>query len=347
MDKRIIGLDIVRSFALVLVVAIHGITLSNLVGSTFGTFLWIPTLFLRTICLACVPLFIILTGYLNKDKVLNKEYFSSLIGVLVPFYIIAFLCETLKVAVGDTTSILKAILHIFDFSANGYAWYIEMYIGLFIMIPFLNMFYKMLGGIKAKLAATAVIIIVTMLPSAFSSLGLSSFRLSVFPDYWDAMYPIGYYFLGMLVADIKPHIKKAYNIIALLIWALLMTAVCFILSHFSGEYAWWFANGFGCIYNAVTAMLIFMLFYNFEFKDGRLSSVISMVSLCSMEAYLFSYITDKMLYNYLDLPMPVMTFLSLLLALICAYFKKKNTNPVVKLLKVKYIAIVSDKTKEH
>ncbi|MBQ2753240.1 MAG: acyltransferase family protein, partial [Firmicutes bacterium] len=240
----------------------------------------------------------------------------------------------------------KALLHIFDFSANGYAWYIEMYIGLFIMIPFLNMFYKMLGGIRNKIIATSAIVVVTMLPAAFSSLGLSSFRLSFLPDYWEAMYPVGYYFLGMLVADIKPQIKKVYNIIALVIWAALLTAVCFILSHLSGQYAWWFANGFGCIYNAVTAMLIFILFYDIDFKEGRLSSIISMVSLCSMEAYLFSYITDKLLYNFLDLPMPLMTFLSLVMALICAYVLKKFTNPVVKILKEKYILLVTKKIKE-
>ena len=83
-----------------------------------------------------------------------------------------------------------------------------------------------------------------------------------------------------------------------------------------------------------------------DFKEGRLSAIISMVSLCSMEAYLFSYITDKMLYNFLDLPMPLMTFLSLVLALICAYVLKKFTNPVVKILKEKYILLVTKKIKE-
>ncbi|MBE6008460.1 MAG: hypothetical protein E7235_04600 [Lachnospiraceae bacterium] len=345
MEKRILGLDIIRSLALVLVVAIHGITMSDLVGNTFGTVFWIPTLLLRTTALACVPLFIILTGYLNKDKVLNKEYFSSVIGVLVPFYIIAVMCEILKMAAGETTSIFKALLHIFDFSANGYAWYIEMYIGLFIMIPFLNMFYKMLGSPKNRITATAVIVGITMLPAAFSSLGLSTFRLSIFPDYWEAMYPVGYYFLGMVMADIKPEVKKWINSIILIFWICLMTAVCFVLSHFSGQYAWWFANGFGCIYNAITAALIFILFYNIDFKDGKLARIISIISLCSLEAYLFSYITDKVLYNFLDLPMPVMTFLSLALSLICAYVLRKFTKPVIRFLKEKYINIVAKKVK--
>ncbi len=346
MGKRIIGLDIIRSLALVLVVAIHGITMSELVVKTFGNAFWIPTLVLRTIALACVPLFIILTGYLNKDKELNKQYFVSLIGVLVPFYIIATICSVLKLAVGETTTVFKAILHIFDFSANGYAWYIEMYIGLFMFIPFFNMFYKMLGSFRDRIIVTVFIVVITMLPGAFSSLGLSSFRLSLLPDYWEAMYPIGYYFLGMLIADLKPKIKKIYNTVALIVWIAFMTTVCFILSHFSGQYAWWFANGFGCIYNAVTALLIFLLFYDIELKKGKLSDVISTVSLCTMEAYLFSYITDKVLYNFLELPMPVMTALSLILALVCAYILRIFTNPVIMVLKEKCFIIVSKKIKE-
>ncbi len=346
MEKRVWGIDLIKVLALIFVVSIHGITLSNLVAQTFTTAFWIPTLLMRTIVLSCVPLFIIVTGYLQKDKELNKRYFASLIPVLFSYLIISALSEISKVAAGETTHILKAILHIFDFTANGYAWYVEMYIGLFLIIPFLNHFYKSLGTDRNRLTAIVVIIGITMLPGAFSSIGLTNFRLAVLPTYWEAMYPIAYYFIGVLIADFKPKIKKTFNVIALIAWVVLMTICCFILSYFSGQYAWWFANGFGCIYNAVTAVLIFLLFYDIDIKAYKVKSFVTAISTITLEAYLFSYITDKILYKFLTLPMPVMTAMTLVCAVILAVVLKKATNGINSLLYDKYFEIIDRPKKE-
>lgn len=342
MEKRVWGLDVIKTIALVLVVAIHSITLSNLVDSTFNTIFWFPTLVLRSTALSCVPLFIIVTGFLQKDKEISLGYYGGIIPVLVSYLIISALSSILKLAVGDTTSIIKAVLHIFDFTANGYAWYVEMYIGLFAVIPFLNLLYKSLDK-KQRFAALIVIIAVTMLPQAFSSIGLSSFRLSVLPDYWDAAYPVGYYFIGVFLAEMKPHIKKLYNAFALVIWILLMSAVCFVFSYLSGQYAWWFANGFGCLYNAVTAVLIFLLFYDIDVKEGKFKNAVSLVASITLEAYLFSYITDKVIYKLLALPMPFMTLISLIGSVILALILRKITSPLSLYLKNKFNEFVMRK----
>lgn len=333
MEKRIWGLDAVRAAAAVLVLSIHGITLSNLVADTFGTALWFPVLILRSAALACVPLFILLTGYLNKNKRPSKSYYLSIIPVIITYLIISALSQGAKIAAGEGSGILKDILHVFDFSANGYAWYMEMYFGLFIMIPFLNIFYDTLGTVKNRMVVTGVLASVTMLPSAFSSIGLSSFRLDILPGYWEAMYPITYYFIGMLIADIKPDIKKSTNIAALIGWIVIMSLVCFILSALSGQYAWWFANGFGCIYNAVTAVLIFLLLYNIKCRSRIFEKAVTVISSCTLEIYLFSYITDKALYMNFDFPMPIMTLLTLICSLLLSLLLKRITVPLGKKIK--------------
>ena len=169
MEKRIWGLDAVRALAVVLVLSIHGITLSNLVANTFGTALWFPVLLLRQTALACVPLFILLTGYLNKNKRPCKKYYLSVIPTVVTYLIISALSQGAKITIGEGSGVIKNILHVFDFTANGYAWYMEMYFGLFIMLPFINIFYNTLGTLKNRITVTAVLVAVTMLPSAFSS----------------------------------------------------------------------------------------------------------------------------------------------------------------------------------
>ena len=328
MEKRIWGLDAVRALAVVLVLSIHGITLSNLVANTFGTALWFPVLLLRQTALACVPLFILLTGYLNKNKRPCKKYYLSVIPTVVTYLIISALSQGAKITIGEGSGVIKNILHVFDFTANGYAWYMEMYFGLFIMLPFINIFYNTLGALKNRITVTAVLVAVTMLPSAFSSIGVTNLRLDILPDYWEAMYPITYYFIGMLLADIKPEINKVKNIAVLIGWIVIMAAVCFGLSALSGQYAWWFANGFGCIYNAVTAVLIFMLLYNINCRNDIFKNAVSFVSSCALEIYLLSYITDKALYTYLRLPMPVMTALTFLCSLALAVLLKRAASPL-------------------
>lgn len=328
MKKRIWGLDAVRDLAVALVLSIHGITLSNLVANTFGTSLWYPVLLLRQTALACVPLFILLTGYLNKDKRPCKKYYLSVIPVLITYLVISVLSQGAKIAIGEGSTVIKNILHVFDFTANGYAWYMEMYLGLFIMAPFINIFYSALGTLKNRITVTAVLAAVTMLPSAFSSLGVADFRLDILPGYWESMYPVTYYFIGMLLADTKPEIKKGKNIAVLAGWIIVMAAACFGFSALSGQYAWWFANGFGCIYNAVTAVLIFMLLYNINCRNGIFKNAVSFVSSCTLEIYLLSYITDKALYTYFHLPMPVMTALTFLCSLGLAVLLKKVLLPI-------------------
>ena len=39
-------------------------------------------------------------------------------------------------------NIINSIIYIFNFTACPNAWYLEMYIGLFLLIPFLNIIYN-------------------------------------------------------------------------------------------------------------------------------------------------------------------------------------------------------------
>lgn len=85
-----------------------------------------------------------------KNKTLNKKYYLGISRVLIIYLLDSILYLGYNAIYNDTAfsirNIVKSILY-FDI---GYSWYIEMYIGLFLMIPFINLIYNNLKNKKQK-----------------------------------------------------------------------------------------------------------------------------------------------------------------------------------------------------
>lgn len=84
-----------------------------------------------------VPLFIMMTGYLNANKTVGRKYYRGIGRVLIAylFFSLLTLCFKRFYLVEDI-SLRSMIEQILNFSAIPYAWYIEMWIGLFLLTPF-------------------------------------------------------------------------------------------------------------------------------------------------------------------------------------------------------------------
>ncbi|WP_241147744.1 acyltransferase family protein [Barnesiella sp. An55] len=88
---RIVGLDLIRSFAILFVIAGHFFVLNTPFRSTtFGGFsMFIQALF-NPLFQTGVPLFLLLTGYLNTNKTVSKQYYKG--GAKTDFDI-DFVCD--------------------------------------------------------------------------------------------------------------------------------------------------------------------------------------------------------------------------------------------------------------
>ena len=134
-QNRIIGLDLVRSCAILFVIAGHFFVLNTPFKNTdFGGF----SMFLQAMSIPLfmtgVPLFLLLTGYLNANKTVSKRYYKGCIRVLASYFLFSLLTILFrKYYLQEDLTWAKWILKIFDFSAIPYAWYIEMWIGLFLL----------------------------------------------------------------------------------------------------------------------------------------------------------------------------------------------------------------------
>jgi len=184
-SKRVFGLDLVRTIAILLVVIVHVFMMNYFQISTIkGTSSFI-LLFIKNIAMTCVPLFILLTGYLKYNKKLNKDHYKSIIKILITYFIIAIITVLFDIFyLNNNFNINKHILGIFNFTINPYSWYIEMYIGLFLLIPFLNLIYHNLKQKKHKQLLIIILLFLSSIPYTINNIKILNTNIDILPMYW-------------------------------------------------------------------------------------------------------------------------------------------------------------------
>ena len=95
-----------------------------------------------------------------------------------------------KFYLNENINIINSIIYIFNFTACPNAWYLEMYIGLFLLIPFLNIIYNNIQEKKYKDILIIVLLLLTSLEALTTALKIQDINLNIFPDYWTIIYPI-------------------------------------------------------------------------------------------------------------------------------------------------------------
>lgn len=289
LNKRVPGLDLLRALAIFFVIAGHFSLNTDFSKAIFeGSSMWLQAIF-RNIFISGVPLFILLTSYLNSNKVeISKKYYKGALRVIVSYLL--FSVATIifrKYYCAENYSIIEWSLKIFDFSAIQYAWYIEMWLGLFILTPFLNILYKSLPTKRYKIALIITLFILTALPDFFNRYGVH-----LFPGFWAGVYPLTYYYIGSYIKEYSPRISILSGIIIILSCSLInpIFNTLFIDNHDLIE----ITGGQNGIFGIPVAVSIFLLFYDKNISFPGMQKI----SLLSLDMYLVSYIFDKLYYPY-------------------------------------------------
>jgi surface polysaccharide O-acyltransferase-like enzyme len=315
--ERQMGLDILRMLAILFVFITHAFSYKKVLSVNVCTNEWTMFLALRFLVLACVPIFIMLTGYLNDKKEISFKYYKGLIPLLVSYVFISLLelFGTHAVFLGENGLYfdfekIKLInwgveaVKLLNYTENSYAWYLEMYIGLFLLIPFLNVLWNGLKNNKEKWILVATLCFLTLIPKSLEGINFEWLKeaglegwLDVLPDFWKAVYPLTFFFIGKLIKDIKPNLNIIIRILLVIVSVAIQTAICYFASKPTMEYAWDTFKGFGTITNGFVAVSVFLMFYDIQKKIPVISTIISQIAICSFDMYLFSSIFDKIYYN--------------------------------------------------
>ncbi len=304
--KRLIGLDIVRTAAILFVIVLHSTSLSGVFDGERDV-VWHICLYLRQLCLSCVPLFLILSGYLQKNKKPSISYYVGIIPLYLSYAAISAICMLAYAVHGyingnmDLT-LVTAVYKILDFSANGYAWYFEMFLGLFLLIPFLNLLYCGIKTKKGKLALIATLAFLTLLPDTLSGFapsysGASTVTLNILPDFFKSLYPITYYYIGSYIAEYRPRLSVSKRLVLALGAPLVQTAFVAAFTYIRNGYAWYMLNGFQTVTVALTASCVFLSLYDVDLKSIASGKVFACISTHTFEMYLFSYLFDNFFYT--------------------------------------------------
>ena len=231
-SQRICGLDLIRVVAIFFVIAGHFFTLNT---SLMNVPFWGVSIFfqgvLKDIFSVGVPLFMILTGYLNINKTPTAKYYKGMVRVLVAYLFFSIVTIAFrKYYLGEELSIVQWILKIFNYSAIPYAWYIEMWIGLALLTPFLNYLYHAIPSVRQKLLLIVTLFVMTALPDLCNRYGIY-----LMPGYFaQACYPLMFYFMGTFIREYQPTIKAWFGWGIILVMALVTpVANCLI---FRGGY---------------------------------------------------------------------------------------------------------------
>ena len=194
---------------------------------------------MRSFFIICVPLFITLSGYLLKNKKLEKSYYKRISKIIITYILASLLCVFYSVVfLKQDFTIKSIILNVLNFSAAPYSWYIEMYLGLFLLIPFLNIVYNALPSQKWKIWLIITFIILTSLPSVvniYNSNSLdwwvlpssSSTMDKLIPAWWQGMYPITYYYIGCYLSEYGLKMRKSLNLLLIILSTIFSGTFCY------------------------------------------------------------------------------------------------------------------------
>lgn len=314
MKKRDLNCDLLRILAFTFVVAVHSLgQIGFYVQVTDG-----PTMFiinvLRCLFITCVPLFLVLSGYLISDNKFDKKYCKKIIRVLLTYILCSFVCIAFKSIIQNNgVDVKRDILSIFSYTGAPYSWYVNLYIGMFLLFPFLNVLWEGLANQKQKKNLLIVLFVITILPSFFNIYNFdnlswflkpSSNRVyyQLVPNYLVNLYPILYFYVGKYLREFGLKISVKRNVVSILILLLLFGAFNYYRNY--GELFEWasYVDYFSFECFAITILLsnLILKYFKFDIKNGVFRKLVIKLSYLTFGAYLLSYIFDSLYYPLLQ-----------------------------------------------
>ena len=318
LSRRSSALDITRIVALFTVISVHFFLNNGFYSEPmFGKRMLVMTV-MRSTFMICVPLFIMLTGYLMSRKTLSRGYYHGIVKTLGIYLLASLACAIYKI-VNFGYKPTWMIWGLFDYTTANYAWYIEMYIGLFLLIPFLNLAYNNLPSRKSKLVLLVTLIGLTSLPSIvniynFTVEGwwktpyLSVEYRKFAPDWWTRIYPLTYYFLGAYLREFPLKLKQWQKLLCWFGCIVVFGLFNYYRSQY-GFFAWSQYNDWQGMPNLVMTFFAFSFLSSIKTErwPNPVKRVLMVVSDLCLGGYLVSYIFDNLYYPVLAEIEPRMT----------------------------------------
>ena len=292
-SPRICGLDLIRVVAIFFVIAGHFFSLhTSYRTAPFDNF----SMFFQgqmAELFTGVPLFYMLTGYLNANKKVCWKYYKGMFRILFSYLFFSIITILFRnYYLGESLGTFQWIMKIFDYTAIPYAWFIEMWIGLALLTPFLNYLYRAIETKKEKLIGILTLSFLTALPYL-----LNRYGMHLAPGYWyDAAFPLLFFFLGAYIREYQPKINKN-KLLCVMLLCVSITPLFNIL-FFKGHDVIDITGGSRGFFSTCVTVSIFMLLYKVDISNIQINRWVSHCSKVSYEMYLCCYMFDMLYYPW-------------------------------------------------
>lgn len=295
-SQRICGLDLIRVCAIFFVIAGHFFSLNTPFKDVpfEGFSMYVQGMLAELF--TGVPLFYMLTGYLNINKTVSKKYYKGLLRVLVAYFIFAFITVVFrKYYLHTGENWCELFLMILSYESIPYAWFLKMWIGLALLTPFLNYLYKAIPTLREKVVGILILYALTALPDF-----LNRYGMYLFPGFWgDACFPLMFFFLGAFIREYQPVIN--WKVGLLFIFAMINITPLFNVLFLDGHDVVDITGGSRGVFSTWVTVMIFLLLYRKDIKITPLLPLRRFITHCSMvsyEMYLCCWMFDQLYYPW-------------------------------------------------
>ena len=301
-QERYAGIDLVKICAMFFVVSLHFYLHGGFYNFPMKE---LPVSFIsgfRMLFYECVPLFLLISGFLMGKAKPTAKHFIKITPIVVNSLLIAGITIAFKILVlHEKWPLYTWIESVYHLQQPSYSWYVNMYIPLYLMMPFINAAYRGMQTKKAKITMLFVLIFVANLANAVNHFRViqhpeEKVSIGFTPNFFGSIWSFSYYWTGMMIAEFRPHFKKY---ILLPVLALLLTGTV-ILDRFTTETGWNQGVNFTNedFPNILIASVIFLLLYDIRIRNQIVCKILKAVASLSMTFYLISYIGDCIYVRY-------------------------------------------------
>jgi len=259
--------DILRSLAMLSVVMVHyikaiGSGLCFDLTTSAGTFNYIASMILFIMFMTAVPCFVMISGYfmINKTEFKIRRFESTW---LKSFFVVALIYIYIYVFHGHNAQLLKdvASIPIMGFKHSVSLWFVDYYLGLVLVSPFLAMCVQQLTKRQYQL------LLVVLLFLSFTIFGKFGTAFGDVNKGYSLQYFVFMFLLGGYIRLYNPFADERKDIIyfSIFIFLQLLVQLIHALSHGFGSY-----NQVNIVYSGLEIFISFFVFL--WFKNHKFTS---------------------------------------------------------------------------
>lgn len=287
--------DLIRLVACIAVIMSHFFILTDFHSTAFSGFaMWCQGV--GASFLVGSDLYMMLTGYLCCYRSFSLSGYRGWYKIMFSYVMMSLLMIFVQYYFSPVPfTIVEGLKGIIAFNTIPYAWYIEMWIGLFLLSPLLNILFHACRDRKQK-KLMILILFLMCCPAEFTN----RYGLYILPEYWCDFYPICLYMAGCYARQYGRLISHSYILLFCLSIPFILIfcpTLNIILS--TGTYKHLLGDRGGIFYLPLSIMVFFSIL-NIPFSiNRRVKKILAFLSRCSFDIFLSSAIVDSIVYPWL------------------------------------------------